>query len=353
MQKTLRDLLFIISLGLLLTACSQSSSKRTALPDITTTSKPETMDATSTPMPTLLPSPIDPLEFGSELAEQVDIQRLMSDVNWLANDKRRGRRTGSPEENLVGKWIMYRFQDLSLVPFAEAGLDSFLQAFQTNLGQGENVIGVLPGTTYPNSFVLLGAHYDHLGVSESGQVYNGADDDATGVAAVLEAAKLLSGARYKPQETIVFVAFSGEEMEYLGSSSLCEQLKNGGLVENSMLLNLEVLGAIKGKGTFLDVFDEGDSTTLPLVEAVERAGEKLDFPVKRLGVDPGSDAIEMLKCGIPASTIDVAWSFDNHPNLHDPSDDPEFIDESGLENAARVAVAAIWFLANDGQVTNR
>jgi hypothetical protein len=301
------------------------------------------------------------LEYGAELAGRVSVERLMADVRWLADDARRGRLTGSLAEDEVGAWLVERFRSLGLGPLAAAELEDYYLSFtlpavtiygraaEGETTQAENIIAMLPGTVQPDSYVYIGAHYDHLGISPNGQVFNGADDDATGVAAVLEAARVLSSAGMRPQETVVFVAFTGEEIGTLGSKALCHCLTSFGLTGRSMLLNMEVLGAREGAGTYLDVWDEDVSSTAPLVEAVLLAGQELDIPVERRGRDPGSDALRLVACGIPAVSVDVAWSYENHPHYHQPSDDPQWIDEDGFRNAVRVAVAALWLLANDGQ----
>lgn len=291
----------------------------------------------------------DTLNTAVRLANQISIDHLMADVEWLADDARQGRMTGTPAEDEVGKWLAERFRDMGLLNFADAGLDDHYLSFPAQSATGENILAVLPGTVRPNSYVFIGAHYDHLGVSPDGEVYNGADDNAAGVAAVLEAARILSASDLRPQETIVFVAFSGEEVGTLGSQALCKRLKTKNLISHSILLNMEVLGAIAGKGTFLDVWDEGVSSTLPLVEAVQLAGRQLGIPVRRQGCDPGSDATTMLKYGVPAVSVDVAWSYENHPHFHQPSDDPEHIDRNGFHKAVQVVVTALWLLANDGQ----
>lgn len=301
------------------------------------------------------------LEQGVELAGRVSTDRLMADVTWLADDARQGRLTGSPEEDAVAAWLVQRFRALGLQEFTGAGLDSFYLPFEApavsrfgraapgTSARAENVIAVLPGASRPESYVYAGAHYDHIGISPDGQVYNGADDDATGVAVVLEAARILSTAATRPEETLVFVLFSGEEIGGLGSAALCRHLASRDLVDGSLLLNMEVLGARQGAGTYLDVWDEGVDATEPLVEAVQLAGEELGIPVMRRGVDPGSDALQLVACGVPAVTVDVAWSLQNHPHYHQPSDDPEHIDVEGLRSAAQTAVAALWLLANDGR----
>jgi len=146
----------------------------------------------------------------------------------------------------------------------------------------------------------------------------------------------------------VFVAFSGEETGGWGSKSLCEKLKANDLTRRSLMLNLEVLGAAKGKGTFLDAWDQGVATTASLIEGVQTMGGQIGIPVKRQGRDPGSDALQMLDCGVPAISMDVAWSQENHPHYHKPTDDAERIDTGGLYKATQVALGTVWLLANDG-----
>lgn len=309
----------------------------------------------------LFPTPLQPVSFpeglaaqGAQTAGQADPERLMADLNWLADDARQGRKAGTPSEDEVGAWITERMQALKLRPFEEAGLKQYAQVFDSAIpGQkAENIIGVLPGTDEASPlrerrFLLVGAHYDHLGVGPDGQIYHGADDDATGTAAVLEVARLLSsGAR--PKETIIFVLFSGEEGGRRGSSALGNLLRSKGLSERSQFLNLEVFGALPGKGTYLDIWDEESHTTSVLVAAVQAAGEALDIPIQHKGRDPSSDATRLLAYGIPSVTLDVAWEGGrNHPDSRE--DEVSAIDREGFFMGTRAAIASTWVLANDGQ----
>lgn len=291
---------------------------------------------------------------GAQIAGQADPERLMADLNWLAEDARQGRKAGSPSEDEVGAWITERMQSLGLRPFEEAGLKQYALVFNsaTPGKNAENIIGVLPGADEnlplrERRFLLVGAHYDHLGVGKDGQVYNGADDDATGTAAVLEVARLLSSGP-RPKETVAFVLFSGEEGGRRGSSALGRLLRARGLTEYSQFLNLEVLGALPGKGTYLDVWDEESHTTTVLVAAVQAAGEALDIPIQRKKRDPSSDATRLLAYGVPSVTMDVAWEGGrNHPNTGE--DEVSAIDPEGFFMGTRAAVACTWLLANDGQ----
>ena len=342
-----------------------STATLTETPSPTPSASPSpTATHTETPEQTATPSPVPTLtteEQAQALANQVSAERLMDDVRWLADGERRGRLAGSKDEDAAGEWLVQWFQTLALEPFRELGLDDYYMHFEvpgvTRYGRcgpgatcpAENVVAVLPGTTLPESYVAISAHYDHLGVRFDGQVYNGADDDATGVAAVLETARILSTSGLRPKESIVFLCFSAEEIGLLGSLAACDRIGANALNGRVAVLNMEVLGAVKGKGTYLDVWDEGVAMTEPLVTALFHAGGWLDVPLKRQGRDPGSDAVRLVTCGVPAVTVDVAWSRENHPHYHQPSDDPEHIDVDGFTDAVRVTVAALWMLANDGQ----
>lgn len=293
------------------------------------------------------------LQTALDLAGRVSIDNLMADVIWLSDDARRGRKAGTPDEDAVGQWMAERFQKLGLRYWADAGLERYHLPFDIARGQarGENVIAILPGSVYAAYYVLIGAHYDHLGVAADGQVYNGADDDATGVAAVLEAARIFSAAQILPQKTIVFVAFSAEEMGRVGSAALGDQLNKKGLNERSVFVNLEALGAERGMGSFLNLWDQANAGAQTLIVGARTAAEQMGIATQHNNRrDPGSDAGVMSAKGVPSITIDVAWKEDRstHPHVHRFSDDPEHIDQDGFLKATQVAVASVWLLANDG-----
>jgi len=157
-------------------------------------------------------------------------RRALADVRFLADDRQEGRGVGTDGLARAGAYIREAF--------ARAGLTASFQDFaiptdapavlHTKLGgtATRNVVAILRGTSpaLRGQVVVIGAHYDHLGrggfgamdPDSTGRVHNGADDNASGTAALLEVARQLAGRR--PARTIVFVAFSGEELGTLGSS---------------------------------------------------------------------------------------------------------------------------------------
>jgi hypothetical protein len=145
-------------------------------------------------------------------------------VRYLADDSLGGRLAGSPGERCAGEYIAAQFRKLGLEPAGDSGtyFQSFDLASVANphapKGSGRNVVALLPGSDpkLKAEFVVVGAHYDHLGMGEFGStrtdttpaIHNGADDNASGVAALIEVAGRM--AQLKPARSVLFVAFSGE-----------------------------------------------------------------------------------------------------------------------------------------------
>lgn len=289
--------------------------------------------------PTILPLPSSSI--------RADAERLQADIAWMADDARQGRATGSPGEAATAAWVAERFRSLGLRPFREAGLEGFEMPFDLRRGgQGRCVAGVLQGQK-PGAFVVIGAHMDHLGVRE-GVVYNGADDNASGVAAVLEAARLLS--RERPERSIVFVAFSGEEIGMVGSRAFAARLVQKGLAAGTVALNLDMFGPARGQGNVLDLWDEGMAESAPLVEAVRKAASTKGFPLKvHPGRDPGSDGLALASQKIPTVCLALAGDMPDigraHPHYHKSTDDVEHLDLMAITRGASVVAEALRIIA--------
>ena len=161
------------------------------------------------------------------LPSPIDEARLTADVAWLADPAREGRGVGTPGLEASAAYIAQRFKDLGLKPLK--GAADYFQIFTGN-GPGnkpvqlKNVIGAIEGSNpaYAGQALIVSAHYDHLGrgwpdarAGEEGKIHPGADDNASGVAAILETARLIKDA--KPERTVVFAAFSGEESGLQGA----------------------------------------------------------------------------------------------------------------------------------------
>ena len=213
----------------------------------------------------------------------------------------------------------------------------------------KNIIGIIPGINESNEYVIVSAHYDHLGV-EDGLIYNGADDNATGVAAMLEIARVIRNFSIKPSKTIVFVSFSAEEIGLHGSWNFCNAAHENNLAHSMVALNLEMFGPAKNSPMFVHLWEQQTPITQPIIEAVRLASNKLNVDMTTTAdIDPGSDALQLLDCEIAATTLDVSGGSDfekYHPYYHSPDDKLSNIDQENFHTAVQVSVMAVWLLAN-------
>ncbi len=273
-----------------------------------------------------------------------DAGREFGIVSTLAGDEYQGRKTGSAGATAAAAYISAKFEALGLQPWTAAGLTSYYHPFSASGYLSDNVIGILPGSAPGGRYIILAAHYDHLGLDSSGQPFNGADDNAAGVAAVLEIANIFRQTGVAPSASIVFCAFSGEEEDQLGSAALGRQLVSAGLEDRVEMINIDGIGATGGD--YFGVWDEGFAAAAPLVQALKQAGLQLGTPVKEEGTDIGSDAQSFdWSYEIPAVTVDWSWGSDPdawHPYYHTIDDDADRIDGQVMAQATRVVILGLW-----------
>ncbi|HSG48073.1 MAG TPA: M20/M25/M40 family metallo-hydrolase, partial [Longimicrobiales bacterium] len=149
---------------------------------------------------------------------------ILDRIGVMAHDSMRGRRTPSPELEEVAAWVAGEFAALGLRPAGDQG--SFIQRYPVPDSDGEtapNVVGILDGSdpALRGEYLVYSAHMDHVGVrrpDESGDsIYNGADDDASGTATVMEVAQAMASLEVAPRRSVIFLIVSGEERGLWGS----------------------------------------------------------------------------------------------------------------------------------------
>ena len=211
----------------------------------------------------------------------------------------------------------------------------------------KNIVGMIPGTNpaFESQSIVIGAHYDHLGLGwtlgkqgQGGQIHNGADDNASGVAILLELARVLS-ASYKPQRTIIFAAFSGEEVGRKGS---IEYVKSQAVFPASKIIgmiNLDTVGRL-GQNK-LTVLGSQSATEWPHIFRGVSYVTGIPTAMAKENLD-ASDHVSFHEVGVPAV------QFFSGPNLdyHRPSDTFEKIDGEGLVKIAAVLKETVEYLAN-------
>ncbi|MHB9112457.1 MAG: M28 family metallopeptidase [Thermoleophilia bacterium] len=299
------------------------------------------------PEPAVTTLPDDPSRDMSRLLSALDIDREITHLYALAADEHQGRETGTAGARAAAAYISGQFASLNLEPWTAAGLQSYNHPFTAAGVAGENIIGTIPGADPAGGYVILAAHYDHLGLDSSGQVFNGADDNAAGVAAVIEAAGVFRQTGIMTRKTIVFCAFAGEEIGQLGSTALGQQIVAAGLGGSVEMINIDGIGATGG--SYFGVWDEGFAGAAPIVESIHQASQALGIPVVEEGTDIGSDAQPFdWQFSIPAVTVDWGWGSDPsvwHPYYHTIYDDPANIDQTVMAQATRMALVSLWLRA--------
>ncbi|MBC7252690.1 MAG: M20/M25/M40 family metallo-hydrolase [Actinobacteria bacterium] len=300
-------------------------------------------------------------EVSDVLAERitgmVDISRMMETVRFLAGEELAGRATGSPQSAMLEGYLCERLQELGLEPVSPLGLTDFRQSFQVpadrcyldretqpgEVVEASNILGMLRGEA--EDMIILTANYDGLGRDpQSGEVYPGADYNASGTAAVLEAARVLVSLEEPPGKTLVFALLGGEECGGYGASALAEAIEERGLRERARIINLEGLAA--GDGDYMDVWDLNYRPNRETVKALEEAAEILGVTLELGGADPGSSAGTFFMYHVPAVTCDWSWfERSEHPDFHRVTDTPERMNSEGLLKVTRVVTLAAWLLA--------
>jgi Peptidase family M28 len=207
-----------------------------------------------------------------------------------------------------------------------------------------NVVGILPGSdpTRSKEVVVIGAHYDHVGLGgrlsvtpeRTGEIHNGADDNASGTSSVMEIARVAAAERGRFPRTLVFVAFAGEERGLLGSAHYA--VDPALPIENTVaMLNLDMVGRSKG-GVDVSGLDSAPSLEADFTAASRSVSE---LEIRRAGPGAGrSDDASFLDRRVPAINFFTGF----HRDYHRPTDDWDKIDAPGT---ARVATLALEFAA--------
>jgi len=277
-------------------------------------------------------------------------ERLLQHIQFLASADLAGRGLGTPGLQMAADYIVAEFEAAGLVPAGDDG--GYLQTFRVDEGEDgkphdvANLIGVIPGSNpaFAGQAVLVTAHYDHLGhgwpdsrAAEKGKVYYGADDNASGVAILIELAKVFSD-EPAPERSIVFVAFTAEEAGLLGSRYYTEHPQPVSLDGINAVVNMDTIGRLAGQ----DISVFGASSASEWVHIFRGIGFTAGIGSKSITGDfASSDHKSFIDKGVPGVQISSGANLD----YHRPTDTVDKIDGPGMVKAATFVKETVAYLA--------
>lgn len=271
----------------------------------------------------------------------IDAAQLLSDLKTLSADDMQGRLIGTPGSAKAREYIVDRFKQSGLQMLG----DSYLQPFETKNRNGDslngtNVFGYIKGRKNPDKYIVVTAHYDHLGV-RNGEIYNGADDNASGTCALFAMTKYFSKSR--PNNSIIFVAFDGEEGGLRGAKYFVEHLP---VSKNSILLNVNM--DMIAHNDVNELYASGTIHYPYLKKYLEPFAKSKDVPVKLiLGHDAPnppqddwtnqSDHYAFHQAKIPF----IYFGVEDHKDYHKPTDDFENINQTFYVHAVETILGVV------------
>ena len=264
----------------------------------------------------------------SNVNYQVSEENVIKTMSYLTSDELEGRDSGSKGIEMAAVYLENLLKENGIKPYFETYRDT-LSNFDK---PAFNIVGYIEGSDkkLKNEFVVIGAHYDHIGMLQNGVngdvIVNGANDNATGTTAVTEVAKYF--AKFKNNKrSVLFVFFSAEEKGLLGSKHLAAKLKEQKM-DLYFMFNFEMIGVpMKDKG--MDFYLTGFGKSNMATTMNEYAGEKLvgylPIETKYMLFRASDNYPFFTEFNVPAQTVST-FDFENFQFYHQPDDEFELMD---------------------------
>ncbi|MDE0959240.1 MAG: M20/M25/M40 family metallo-hydrolase [Planctomycetota bacterium] len=283
----------------------------------------------------------------------LDGDRMISDVYWLADPQLEGRENGSVGLEQATQWVADRFEEIGLQPGAPDGsfFDSWSEEELRHRTRKEptlrNVIGVIAGTdeALTGQSVVVLAHVDHLGrgwpdvrSGNEGKIHPGADDNASGVAVMLETARIIAGT-HRPARTIVFVATSAEEWGLRGARRYIESMRQWPAQRAISVISIDAVGRLS-EGRLLAL---GTGTATEWIHIARGIGFTTGVAATAVKDDPGgSDQVPFHALGVPGIQLTTGA----HDDYHRPGDTADKVDAAGMVQVATWLREALLYLSD-------
>lgn len=270
------------------------------------------------------------------LSAQVSpVERLESIVTTLASDEFMGRGFGSDGGRMAATYIKGQFTEAGIDPFMEGYYHKFDHRYGILNITGYNIVGVIEGSDpkLKEEYIVIGAHYDHLGwevLDNDTLVYNGADDNASGVASIIELGRMLSENREQLGRSVIIVAFDGEENGLLGSKAFVNELITGpyGILDKESVVamfSLDMVGMYSDNYGVdflgIEMFEDYESL-------LDAAYDHADIDINKTNdrIPDRTDTAPFGKIGIPSVHVFTGMG----SPYHQPEDDSDLLDYEGM-----------------------
>ena len=240
---------------------------------------------------------------------------LIHHIAALSSNEFEGRETGTKGAKKAKEYIINAFQQLNVQPLGESFVQTFPMPETSKIAQGENILGVIKGTTEADTYIVISAHYDHLGI-RNGQIYNGADDDASGISALFAFAEYFQ--KHPPKHSVILAAFDAEEKGLVGSYYFVDNpiIKKEQIKLN---INMDMISRSKKKELYV-VGPQHYPSYKSLIKATENHGN-VTLKIGHEEWTTASDHAGFYKANIPF----IYFGVEDHKDYHKPTDDFENI----------------------------
>jgi hypothetical protein len=297
----------------------------------------------------------DPLDYSKTITSN----ELKEHLYIFAGDAFEGRETGEPGQKKAAEYLKAAYKALNII--SPIGGDDYYQEvpasmFKGDIKDSENVLAFIPGSEKPDEILVISSHYDHVGMDDEGNIFNGADDDGSGTVAILEIAEAFAKARedgFTPKRSILFLNVTGEEKGLIGSKFYTDNPVFP-LSQTVANLNIDMIGrtdeAHKDNDNYVYLIgsDKLSTDLHELSEAVNAKYTKLDLDYTYNDEnDPNrfyyrSDHYNFAKNNIP-----IIFYFNGvHADYHKMTDTPDKIRYDLLEKRAQLVFLTAWEIAN-------